>query len=69
MALYTIEAEYIVATKACKELLRLKKFLHNLGLVQERYNPHCDSQSVTNERSNFLGKKKSKNIDMRHSWI
>ena len=33
ISLSTIEAKYIDATKACKEVLWLKKFLHELDLV------------------------------------
>ena len=31
VALSTIEAEYIVPIKACKELLWMKRFIHELG--------------------------------------
>ena len=43
VALSTIEAEYIVITKASKELQWMKKFLQELGLQQERYILYCDS--------------------------
>ena len=46
VALSTTKAEYIVITKASKELLWMKKFLQELGLQQERYLLYCDSQSV-----------------------
>ena len=46
VALSTTEAEFITITEACKELLWFKKFLQELGLKQERYVLHCDSQSV-----------------------
>ena len=32
-ALCTTKVEYIFATEACKEMLWLKRFLHELGLV------------------------------------
>nr|KYP45292.1 Retrovirus-related Pol polyprotein from transposon TNT 1-94 [Cajanus cajan] len=31
------EAEFIAITEACKELLWLKKFLQELGFVQDKY--------------------------------
>ena len=34
IALSTMKAEYIVATEACKELIRLKNFLKELGKEQ-----------------------------------
>lgn len=46
IALSTTKGEYIVATKACKELLWMKKFLHELGVNQDRYVLFCDSQSA-----------------------
>ncbi|KAJ6995884.1 hypothetical protein NC653_012686 [Populus alba x Populus x berolinensis] len=49
-ALFTTEAEYIALTKGGKELLWMKKFLHELGLVQENFVLHCDSQSAIHLR-------------------
>ena len=69
MALSTTEAEYIVATKASKELLWLKKFLQELGLNQERYILYCDSQSVIHLSKNSSFHSKSKHIDVRYHWI
>ena len=45
VALSTIEAEYIVATEACKELSWMKRFIHELGFKQQRYVVYCDNQS------------------------
>ena len=41
VALSTIEAESISATKACKEMLWLKIFLKELGLKQRKYVVKC----------------------------
>nr|KYP48757.1 Retrovirus-related Pol polyprotein from transposon TNT 1-94 [Cajanus cajan] len=43
VALSTIEAEFIAITEACKELLWLKKFLQELGFVQDKYPLFIDS--------------------------
>jgi len=43
VALSTTEAEFIAATEACKELLWMKRFLHELGFKQQRYIVFCDS--------------------------
>ena len=41
--LCTTKAEFIAATKACKELPWMKKFLNELGFHQDRYELFCDS--------------------------
>uniref|UniRef100_A0A2N9IIJ6 Integrase catalytic domain-containing protein n=1 Tax=Fagus sylvatica TaxID=28930 RepID=A0A2N9IIJ6_FAGSY len=46
VALSTTEAEYIAATEAGKEILWMKRFLQDLGLKQDEYVVHCDSQSA-----------------------
>ncbi|CAL5406742.1 unnamed protein product [Camellia sinensis] len=46
VALSTTEAEYIAAAEARKEMLWLQRFLQELGLKQEKFTVHCDSQSA-----------------------
>uniref|UniRef100_A0A2N9HK67 Reverse transcriptase Ty1/copia-type domain-containing protein n=1 Tax=Fagus sylvatica TaxID=28930 RepID=A0A2N9HK67_FAGSY len=46
VSLSTTEAEYIAATEAGKEMLWMKRFLQDLGLKQDEYVVHCDSQSA-----------------------
>lgn len=46
VALSTIEAEYIAATEACKEMLWIQQFLGELGIKQHKYVLYCDSQSA-----------------------
>ncbi|KAJ9566889.1 hypothetical protein OSB04_002855 [Centaurea solstitialis] len=46
VALSTIEAEYMAATEACKELLWLKRFMQELDFRQQRYVVLCDNQSA-----------------------
>ena len=69
VTLSTTEAEFIAITEACKELLWLKKFLQELGLKQERYVLHCDSQSAIHLSKNSSFHSRSKNIDVRYHWI
>lgn len=69
VALSTTEAEFIAITEACKELLWLKKFLQELGLKQERYVLHCDSQSAIHLSKNSSFHSRSKHIDVRYHWI
>ena len=69
VALSTIEAEFIAIIEACKELLWLKKFLQELGLKQERYVLHCDSQSAIQLSKNSSFHSRSKHIDVRYYWV
>ncbi|RDY09562.1 hypothetical protein CR513_06047, partial [Mucuna pruriens] len=50
--------------KACKELLWVKKFLQELGFVQDKYLLFCDSQSVIHLGKNSTFHSKSKHIDI-----
>ena len=69
MALSSIEAEYIVATKTCKEMLWMQRFLGDLGIKQEKYVLYCDSQSAIHLAKNLAFHSKSKHIDLRYHWI
>ena len=44
VALSTTEVEYIAATEACKKMLWMKNFLHELCHEQQNYMVHCDNQ-------------------------
>ena len=44
VALSTTEAKFIAIIEACKELLWVKKFLQELGVVQDKYLLFVDSQ-------------------------
>ena len=66
VALSTTEAEIIVITEACKELLWLKKFLQELGFRQDNYSLLVDSQSVIHLGKNPTFNSRSKNIDVRY---
>ena len=46
VTLSTTEAEYIAMTEAGKEMFWMKRFLQDLGLKQDEYVLHCDSQSA-----------------------
>nr|GEV77481.1 retrovirus-related Pol polyprotein from transposon TNT 1-94 [Tanacetum cinerariifolium] len=69
MALSTTEAEYMAPTKACKELLWLKRFLQELGFKQQRYAILCDNQSVIHLAKNLMFHKRTKHINVRYHWI
>ncbi|WJZ84569.1 hypothetical protein VitviT2T_004169 [Vitis vinifera] len=46
VALSTIEAEYIAVAEACKKLLWMKRFIHELEFKQQRYVVYCDNQNA-----------------------
>ena len=69
MALSTIEAEYIAATHASKELVWLQILCSSMGLVQKAIRIDCDSQSEI-----FLANKptyhsKTKHIDNQYHFV
>lgn len=43
VSLSITEAKYIAATKACKEVLWMKKFLQEFGKKQEKFALYCDN--------------------------
>lgn len=64
----TIEAKLIEIIEACKELLWLNFFLHNLGFVQDKYVLFVDSQSAIHLGKNPTFHNRSKH-DVRYHWI
>ena len=69
VSLSTIEAEYIAATKAGKEMLWMKQFLQELDLKQRDYIVHCYSQSAIDLSKNTMYHARTKHIDVRYHWI
>ncbi|CAL1406718.1 unnamed protein product [Linum trigynum] len=69
VALSTTEAEYIAVTEACKEMIWMKKFLNELGFLQERPQMFYDSQSAIHLAKNASFHARSKHIDVRYHWI
>ena len=62
-------AEDIAAAEAGKEMLWLKRFLQELGITQEEYKVHCDSQSALDLSKNSMYHSRTKHIDIRYHWI
>lgn len=44
--LSTIAVEFITTTENCKGVLWVKRFLNELGYLQDRYVVYCDNQSI-----------------------
>jgi hypothetical protein len=69
VALSTMEAEYIAATEACKEMVWLKAFLGELGMEQSDCTLFSDSQSAIHLAKNSAFHARTKHIDIRYHFI
>jgi hypothetical protein len=52
VSLSTMESEYVVATKASKEMIWLHRFMEELGKKQENSRLYCDSESAIHLEKN-----------------
>ena len=52
ISLSTVEAEYIVASSCCNQLLWMQKLLHDYGICQEHLTIYCDNTSGINISKN-----------------
>ena len=50
-------------------MLWMKRFLQELGLMQDKYVAHCDSQSAIDLSKNATFHSHSKQIEVRYHWI
>ena len=66
VSLSTIQAKYIVATEARKEMLWMKRFLQEMDLKPREYIVHCDSQSAIYLSKNTMYHARTKHIDVRY---
>ena len=62
VALSTIEAEYVAATEASKEMIWLQRFMEELGKKQENNRLYCDSESAIHLAKNSAFHSKTKHI-------
>ncbi|RVW67710.1 Retrovirus-related Pol polyprotein from transposon TNT 1-94 [Vitis vinifera] len=69
VTLFTIEAEYVAATEAGKEMIWLHGFLDELGKKQEMGILHSDSQSAIFLAKNSAFHSKSKHIQTKYHFI
>ena len=69
IALSTVEAEFIAAIEAYKELLWMKQFLRELGFKQHKYVLFCDNQSFIHWAKNSAFHSRSNHIDVMYHWI
>jgi hypothetical protein len=69
VALSTIEAEYVAATKASKEMIWLQRFMEELGKKQENSRFYCDIQSAIHLTKNSSFHSKTNHIQLRYHFI
>ncbi|MCO5607397.1 hypothetical protein L7F22_061593 [Adiantum nelumboides] len=69
VTLSTIEAEYVAASKACKEAIWLTRLVGDLGIVREIPVLHCDSQSAIQLARNRVFHAKTKHVNVRYHFI
>ena len=62
VALSTMEAEYMVAVEADKEILWMKDFIGQLGIRQDEYRLYCDNQSAIDLAKNAAYHSRTKHI-------
>eukprot|EP00253_Pinus_taeda_P008037 PITA_08037 len=63
------EVEYVATTEASKEMIRLQRFLDELGKKKELGRLYSDSQSAIHLAKNFAFHSKTKHIQLRYRFI
>jgi hypothetical protein len=69
VSLSTIEAEYVAATEASKEIIWLQRFMEELGKKQENSRLYCDSESAIHLAKNSTFHSNTKHIQLRYHFI
>ncbi|MCO5609880.1 hypothetical protein L7F22_064113 [Adiantum nelumboides] len=65
----TTEAEYVAASKACKEAIWLGRLVTDLGIKEHVPMLHCDSQSAIQLARNPVYHSKTKHVDVKYHFI
>jgi hypothetical protein len=69
VAFSTTKVEYVVATKASKEMIWLQRFMEELGKQQENNNLYCDNQSFIHIAKKSSFHSNTKHIHLRYHFI
>ena len=69
VALSTIEAEYVVATEASKEMIWLQRFMEELGKKQENSRLYYDSESAIHFVKKSAFHSNTKHIHSRYHFM
>lgn len=68
VALSSTKAEYMALTKAVKEAINMKRFLHGFDKIS-KVKIFCDNHSVLKLAKNPVFHNRSKHIDVRHHYV
>jgi hypothetical protein len=69
VALSKIEAEYVGATEASKEMIWLQRFMEELGKKQENSRLYCNSERAIHLAKKSAFHSKNKHIQLRYHFI
>ena len=64
-----MEAEYVAAIEASKEIIWLQRFMEELGKKQENSRLYSDSQSAIHLANNSAFHSKTKHIHLKYHFI
>ena len=65
----TIEAKYIIATKACKEVIWIQRLLGELGHKQHKVTMYCNNQSTLHIARNPFFHSETKHIGVQYHFV
>ena len=64
-----MQAEYVAATEASKEMIWLQRFMEELGKKQENSSLYSDSQSAIHLAKNSVFHSRTKHIELKYHFI
>jgi hypothetical protein len=64
-----MEAEYVVAIEASKEMIWLQRFMEELGKNKENNRLYCDSKSAIHLENNSSFHSKTNHIQIKYHFI
>jgi hypothetical protein len=69
VALSTTEAEYVVASTCCDQLLWMRFTLRDIGSTFSKVPLLCDNESAIKLENNPVNHSRTKHIDIRHHFL
>ena len=69
VALSTDEAEYVAADACCSQLLWIKQYLEDFGIIIKAIPLMCENTSAVSMEKNPVQYKRTKHIDVRHHFL
>ncbi|GJT77150.1 hypothetical protein Tco_1043875 [Tanacetum coccineum] len=69
LAIYTTEAEYVSAKKACQQALWIKQALIDYGIRLDDIPIMCDNKGAIGLSKNLVQHSRTKHIEIRHHFL